>query len=376
MPVNYEQLRNQMKTAGTTLKLRQDAFSRAAEEYEAALRKEARSVDLRERVAAALTTGPDIRCALPMEEPADRVHPLPSISPIKIRLLACDGSQITPSRHDEISFGLINTAVVEYIAHSGETPRIQTQTELLPFDDLPTEDMVGVRRDAAEKKALAEAAAASEQDLVTFALCDGPLELFGKTPEMTEYDRFRKLYIEALTVLADADVPAVGYIDRPGSDPVLQMLDLLNTERDRKDRKTRGTDSMVFSRLLGPGERSAVFGLNSASNRELPEGLRTCFFYMNIGRPEHSYISRVEFPAWAADKAALDLLHAILIEQCRLLGGHPYPFILHRAHECAVVTMAEKEEIKGLLLREIAASGLKIPEKSNKQIAKDNSRLG
>ena len=30
------------------------------------------------------------------------------------------------------------------------------------------------------------------------------------------------------------------------------------------------------------------------------------------------------------------------------------------------------EEIKGLLLREMAASGLNIPEKSNKQIAKDH----
>ena len=123
--------------------------------------------------------------------------------------------------------------------------------------------------------------------MVTFALCDGPLELFGKTPEMTEYDRFRKIYVEALTMLADADIPAVGYIDRPGSDPVLQMLDLLNTERNRKDRKSHGTDSLVFSHMLGPGARSAVFGLNSASNRELTEELRTCFFYMNIGRPGH-----------------------------------------------------------------------------------------
>ena len=346
MPVNYEQLRSQVKKAGTTLKLRQDAFSRAAEEYEAALRKEARSADLRERVAAALSAGPDIRCALPMEEPADSVHPLLSMPPFRIRLLACDGSQITPSRHDEISFGLINTAVVEFIAHSGETPRIRTKTELLPFDDLPTEDMVGVRRDAAEKETLAEAATASERDMVTFAFCDGPLELFGKTPEMTEYDRFRKLYIEALTALADANVPAVGYIDRPGSDPVLQMLDLLDTERDRKTRKPRGTDSLVFNRLLKPGERSAVFGLNSASNRELPEELRTCFFYMNIGRPGHPYISRVEFPARSVEKNTLDLLHAVLIEQCRLLGGHPYPFILHRAHECAVVTMAERKRSK------------------------------
>ena len=114
---------------------------------------------------------------------------------MKIRLLACDGSQITPSRHDEISCGLINTAVVEYIIHSGRTPQISTSTELLPFDDLPTEDMVGVRRDAAEKKALAETAADSAQGMTTFAVCDGPLELFSKTPEVKEYEKFRKILL-------------------------------------------------------------------------------------------------------------------------------------------------------------------------------------
>ena len=376
MPVNYEQLRKQMKTAGKTLKLRQDAFSRATEEYEEALLKEARSVDLKERIESALAEKPDVRCAVPMQEPADSVHPLVPMPQVKIRLLACDGSQITPSRHDEISFGLINTAVVEYIIHSGRTPQINTSTELLPFDDLPTEDMVGVRRDAAEKKALAETAADSAQEMTTFAFCDGPLELFSKTPEVKEYEKFRKIYLKALTDLASLRVPAVGYIDRPGSDPVLQMLDLAGHSREPADPKMHPNDSMLFSRLLQPGERSAVFGLHSGSNQELSADLQTCFFYMNIGRHGHPYISRVEFPAWSADGTVPDLLHAVLNEQCRLLGGHPYPFILHRAHECAVITIAEKEEIKGLLLREMAVNGMKIPEKSNKQIAKDNSRLG
>ena len=156
MPVNYEQLTSQMKAAGKILKLRQDAFGRAAEHYASLLEREAASGDLRERVESALAERPELRCALPLEEPLNAVHPLPPLPPVRIRLLACDGSQVTPSRHDEISFGLINTAVVEYIAHSGETPQITTRTELLPFDGLPTEDMVGVRRDAAEKSFLAE----------------------------------------------------------------------------------------------------------------------------------------------------------------------------------------------------------------------------
>ena len=371
MPVNYEQLRNQMKTAGNVLKLRQDAFSRAADELASVLHREAGSADLRERILTALAAKPDFRCAVPFEEPIDAVHPLQELPPVRIRLLACDGSQITPSRHDEISFGLINTAAVEYIIRSGEAPRIFTRTELIPFDEEPTEDMVGVRRDAAEKSFLAETAENAGEELLTFAVCDGPLELFSKTPEVREYEQYRAEYLDALNRLAQAKVPAVGYIDRPHSDPVGQMLCLLKDGPDRESSGPGTDDSMIFGRILQPGERSAIFAINSRTNRELSEELRTCFFYMNIGRFGHPYISRVEFPAWAADSGTADLLHAVLIGQCRLLGGHPYPFILHRAHECAVVTLAEKEEVKGLLIREMARSGMPIPEKSNKQFAKD-----
>lgn len=372
MPVNYEQLRSQMKNAGKTLRLRHDAFSRAAEQYETMLRAEAGEDDLRQRVEAALAEKPETRCALPKDEAVDAVHGLPAMPPVQIRLLACDGSQISPSRHDEISFGLINTAVVELVAHSGQTPRIITRTRLLPFDDLPNETLLGVQRDAAEKRFLAEIAAETDHSITTFAFCDGPLELFTDTPEMKDQELLKAEYLEALVQLAEARVPAAGYIDRPRSDPVLRMLDLLRTGAVSENKNPSADDSMLFSRLLAPGERSAVFGMNSRLNRELREDLRLCFFYMNIGRPGHPYISRVELPAWAAENGAVtDLLHAVLAEQCRVLGGHPYPFILHRAHECAVITFAEKEEVKEMLLREMAVNGLTIPEKSNKQLAKD-----
>ena len=373
MPVNYEQLRKQMKDAGRTLRLRHDACSRAADQYEILMRAEAASDDLRERLDAALSEKPETRCALPGTDAIDAVYPLPAMPPVRIRLLACDGSQISPSRHDEISFGLINTAVVEFTAHSGQTPRIITLTKLLPFDDLPSEALLGIQRDAAEKRFLAEIACASDRSIPAFALCDGPLELFTDTPEMKDQDLLKAEYLEALSLLAEAKIPAVGYIDRPRSDPVLRMLDLLKGKSGSENKAIGADDSMIFSRLLAPGERSAVFGMNSRLNRDLAEDLRLCFFYMNIGRPGHPYICRVELPAWAAEQTTADLLHAVLIEQCRILGGHPYPFILHRAHECAVVTYAEKEEVKGLLLREMAANDLAIPEKSNKQFAKDIS---
>ena len=372
MPVNYEQLHSQMKNAGKILRLRHDAFSRAANQYEAQLRAEAGSDELRERIEGLLSSKPELRCAIPGDEPIDTVHSLPVLPPVQIRLLACDGSQISPSRHDEISFGLINTAVVEFIVNSGMTPRIITRTSLLPFDELPSENLLGVRRDTAEKRFLSEIAVGSGREIPVFALSDGPLELFTETPEMKGQEQLKAEYLEALTQLASARIPAAGYIDRPRSDPVIRMLDLLRTGSEQEEKNPGADDSMLFSRLLAPGERSAIFAMNSRLNRELAEELRLCFFYMNIGRPGHPYICRVELPAWAAEEPDIvDLLHAVLIGQCSILGGHPYPFILHRAHESAVVTLAEKEEVKALLLRELTLNGLTPPEKSNKQIAKD-----
>ncbi len=371
MPVNYEQLHNQMKDAGKTLRLRHDAFSRAANQYETQLRAEAGSDGLTERIEGLLASKPELRCAIPGSEPIDAAHPLPPLPPVQIRLLACDGSQISPSRHDEISFGLINTAVVEFIVNSGITPRIITRTKLLPFDDLPSENLLGVQRDAAEKRFLAEIAVESGQEIPVFALSDGPLELFTDTPEMKGQELLKAEYMEALTQLASVRIPAAGYIDRPRSDPAIRMLDLLRTGSEQ-EKNPGADDSMLFSRLLAPCERSAIFAMNSRLNRELADELRLCFFYMNIGRPGHPYICRVELPAWAAEEPDIvDLLHAVLIGQCSILGGHPYPFILHRAHESAVVTLAEKEEVKAMLLREMALNGLTPPEKSNKQIAKN-----
>ncbi len=374
MPVDYEQLRNQVKKAGAVLVRRQAENAEQAREYYDRLRTEAASPDLRERVDAALCSR-DARCALPLDEPIDAVHPCPPETDVKLRLLACDGSQVSPNRHDEIGFGLINAAVIEFEPESGTAPAIHTRTELLPMDDLPSEDDIAVMRDAFEKRFLAERGAEAGFDRRTIALTDGPLELFTDTlVESKAAQTAKRDYLAALKLLADADIPAVGYIDRPRSDLVLRMLKLVSGNPDAEG-KPGAADSPVFVKLLAPGERSAVFGMNSRLNKELPEELRLCFFYLNVGTAAKPYICRVEIQnRLTREPEALDLLHGALLRQCRLLGGHPYPYILHRAHECAVVTVKEKDLIKNMLMAELAKSGAAVGEKSNKQIAKDLAR--
>jgi hypothetical protein len=92
-----------------------------------------------------------------------------------------------------------------------------------------------------------------------------------------------------------------------------------------------------------------------------------------VGRPDHPWVTRTEVPAWVADSPALlDQLHAVLFEQCRMLGARPYPYALHRAHEVALVSRLEKDEVDQMLQAELIRRGMPMGEKSYKQSHKDN----
>jgi hypothetical protein len=53
------------------------------------------------------------------------------------------------------------------------------------------------------------------------------------------------------------------------------------------------------------------------------------------------------------------------------MGTRPYPYILHRAHELAVVTFEETSQLENMLAGELQARGMDAGVKSNKQSAKD-----
>ena len=67
----------------------------------------------------------------------------------------------------------------------------------------------------------------------------------------------------------------------------------------------------------------------------------------------------------------LDFLHATLVQQCRVMGSRPYPYVLHRAHEAAVVKLEEKDQVTQMIVNELHRRGVEVGEMSNKQVAKD-----
>jgi NurA-like 5'-3' nuclease len=73
-----------------------------------------------------------------------------------------------------------------------------------------------------------------------------------------------------------------------------------------------------------------------------------------VGRSNNPYLSRVEIPRWVAENEhLLNLLHASLLTQARVLGARPYPYILHRAHEVAVISYDERQQLENMIIAEL-----------------------
>ena len=103
-------------------------------------------------------------------------------------------------------------------------------------------------------------------------------------------------------------------------------------------------DRELFSELLEPGERSAVFASSSSLVADYYRGHGVHFFYVNAGEE----IGRVEVPSWVAeDETLLGLAHSVVIDQCR--RGPGYPTALIEAHEQAVVTGADRRHFVQLI---------------------------
>jgi len=128
---------------------------------------------------------------------------------------------------------------------------------------------------------------------------------------------------------------------------------------------------------LKPHERSAIFALQSSSALRYPEDLAIHFFYLNVGSESQPALARIEIPRWVArDQHRIGVLHQTLLDQCALLGARPYPYILHRAHETARISLQEREQIKLRLLLEMRNHGYEPEAVSGKDSAKSVSNSG
>jgi hypothetical protein len=231
-------------------------------------------------------------------------------------------------------------------------------------------------RDLAERQKLLDLADNYQAPIV--ALTDGPVEIWGpKDGSQEAYRRTLETHLSVLSRLQEKDVSVAGVVDKPGANLVVRLLEIAEMHVEdikniRKKSSLRGVSDRWLFKDLPPGARSAVFGLQSSSRAHYKGSLALYFFYLNTSTDQHPNVVRVEMPAWVAkDEVKLNRLHAALISQCRIMGAKPYPYILHRAHEIAVVTLQDKQQVEQMLMLELRKAGLEVGEPSNKQAAKD-----
>ncbi len=341
------------------------------------------------KIHLATKADPGLRCAAPSTfdhaplEPLDG-HFSPPFLPEKITILAADGSQITPSRHEPVQYCLINVGAIQMALGSSTHPEISVQTSLMYEEMLYTETGIitearlALMRDLNERKRLVELAKKAPPPVITFT--DGPMELWGAKENEADFQKNLDEYFKILSHLNELGVTTAGYVDKPAADLVVRMLEIAlldETQLTQKEnirlRSLRGViDRELFLSLLAPGERSTIFSIQSRSAQNYQGLLKLHFFYLNVGRENHPSLARVEIPAWVAqDLKSLGMLHAVLVQQCQIMGTRPYPYMLHRSHEAAVVTLEEKEQVNQMISLELRKRGIPIDDYSNKQFAKD-----
>jgi hypothetical protein len=390
MAIDYQQIHSKIREIGAGARARRERLEQLRAHARELLDRYGQNLEfLRASVEQAKAADPNIRCASPLDEPLVSHFPAPASSPHALPILiAADGSQVNPDRHSAVQFGLINVGAILMRMGSGESPDIHTNSELLFGDELETrygpmtEGMVALKRDLRERTMLDELSRGINIPVVTFT--DGPIELWGaRDGEMAEsYFESLKSYQTVLSRLQSRGVITAGYVDKPAADLVVRLLELVKAQEEgppsfREYHPLRGvSDRWLYGEaarpLLGPGERSAVFAIQSKSMKDYQGVLSLHFFYLNVGSQDHPWPVRVEIPRWVTDDPGkLDLLHAVLVDQCSMMGSKPYPYLLHRAHEVAVVRQEEKYQVEQMLTQELRRQEAELDEISGKQSAKD-----
>jgi hypothetical protein len=317
--------------------------------------------------------GDRYRGARPTDEPLLSAFDAPALDEGLV-VAGADGSQIYPDRHASALYFAIQVGGLAMEIGSGRAPRVSTRTQLY-FEQEDLHDqlghpvgnaMVNGRRDAEEMKALAEWAEAFAGRPFVALLDNGLLLWFAlqvREQNQKDVDRILQTYLGELGRVQLSGGCVAGFIDRPRSADVLALAHLSTLPPDRvSDDALRAnpyralTDRALFAQRLGPGQRSACFIDSSPLNEDFrTHGHEVRFFYLKTdGR---GTIARVEVPAWVAqDAARLGRVQAAILDQCRSTGGFPY--VLVRAHELAVITNQDRDQLETLIQRQLLASNL------------------
>ncbi len=331
-------------------------------------------------------------------EPIEPLSQIQSISPITTPhiVLATDGSQIAPSRHEIAYCYLINIGRVAIYYNSGVYPLLDNIPEVFyKAEDLykarqwgiQTEQWMTLKRTVAENVALANLAIeilANSQSSPMLAFTDGAL-IHWEFDEIPAEARSRLLsdILAAWDNLKAQRIPLAGYISAPRASEATNFLRLQLCPFEQPDCKTHCDDKpldsapcsqiqplrdgTLWSRLLKVGECSPFWKSQARILQEYGEH-QVYFCYLHVG----TEIARIEMPAWTA----LDMemrSQALTIILAQVQKGYGYPIALAEAHNQAVVTSSDRRRFFAILEQQMMRSGLRNITTSYKESRKRSS---
>ncbi|HOZ37439.1 MAG TPA: DNA double-strand break repair nuclease NurA [Anaerolineaceae bacterium] len=385
MPLNYAQLEHSRGQFAAQYAAWQAELNNRASILKGLFSEAAAKPDLlRQAIEEAEQQLTNLYLAKPTDEPILTHKGLPC-TPASYTLIAADGSQIVPSRHRALQFGVVNVGLIKAHIGSGEAPEIRVETELLALDQIQTaegtligEDEVALLRDLAERKLIRQAVSPDDLEPV-ITLTDGPLDVFYRST--IQGDRGQEVQREVFEIDQDLrrrGVVTAGYIDKPGSAMLSRMLAIFQCKRqglplESNNHELNLSDRFILQEILRlPGERSAIFEAITRSARKPASSLPVAFFYLNVSNDENEpCLVRLEFPLWVSEVPGLvDMLHAVIYKEAQVLDSHPYPYLLHRSHELAVVKRVEADEIEVMLQSQLDPEIRLHQQRSNKDYLK------
>jgi len=284
------------------------------------------------------------------EGPVDKVFDVPAMQQA-YQVIAVDGSQVYPDRHQGTSCYLVNigSVHVRYGSSCGAAltakPYVFSGRQEHEVQENPI-DIVNAKRQELELQTGLELCKQTFQDR-TFPqafLFDGSLifwHLASGGSLLKEY--YLSRYLGLMHQLYQERILHGGYISLPKSKELVNLIriQLCNFAIDGcQEQKLVDhiVDATVASFFLQPYQRTTVFKSNSPICQEYPDHLKPYFFYLHVGNE----IGRVEVPCWIAQDAALvDRIAHIMRDQSD--KGQGYPVALAESHEQAVVKGPDRD---------------------------------
>ncbi len=307
--------------------------------------------------------------------------------PQQATIIAVDGSQAVPSRHDVYQYYLLNAGWIVYHLGRDVAPDSDSEPYLYyPGDTQNSQDSdfqyvhVSIERDMLEIKTLARqtfeqrTAVAPILSIMDQRLQYWPIGL----NDGAQSTRYMRRWLDEMETIKRAGGLLIGYIERPETGAVVTMAHTVEAKDYGGDKNLNDrpnvSDAALFRRILQPGQRSCVYEVvNDAAQYEpfREANQEICFFYFHP--PGNGDVTRIDIPKWAAEPEVIEQIHGILYDQCAKLGG--YPYVLTRADEQAVVSHDDKAFLESMIMREMLKLGVK-PRTTAKQRGKELTRSG